>query len=51
MEFADEAVAQVAADAMHGYLMFGRRLIVRPVESNKKTMKHSKRKWTFDNPV
>ena len=54
VEFSDRAVAEVAAQAMHGYMMFGKQLIVQKIEDHKvtkKTMRNANRKWTFSNPV
>lgn len=39
---------------MHGYMMFGKQLVVRALdesEINKKTMRNSNRKWNFLNPI
>jgi len=48
LQFADAAVAVVAAKAMNNYMMFGRQLDVHVMEeANQSTFKHGNRDWKF----
>ena len=48
MEFADKQVAQIAAETMNGYMMFGKQLDAHLVENaHKETFKHGNREWKY----
>ncbi len=48
LEFEDKEVAEVAAQTMNGYIMFGRQLDVHLVEKpHKDTFKNGNREWKF----
>ena len=48
MEFADKEVAQVAADTMNGYILFGKQLECHLMDKpHRDIFKNGNRKWTF----
>jgi len=48
LEFAERKVAEIAAKAMHNYLIFGRQLDVHTMDDmHRDTFKHGNRDWKF----
>ena len=48
LEFADKQVAEIAAQTMHGYIMFGRQLDCHLVDKpHRETFKNGNREWKF----